>query len=206
MGATALVAIALFNGERRAPEWQDFVGIVLLLFIDSAIESSGGMVSLKIGDIVLADCRLTEAINVCIDQTALTGEFLPQSKKSEDQCSGSTRQQGEAEKDFRSNWLLVFLETVIRFLLPPTMLSSSLATRTENQDAIDVSVVQAIRHFPRSCRYQALSSFVDFEPFTLSTSTRKSSTMRNLPTGSGASPRVLITVPSLSSAPIGPLP
>ncbi|KAJ7599365.1 hypothetical protein C8J56DRAFT_1020815 [Mycena floridula] len=136
MEAAALVAIVLSNGEHRAPDWPDFVGIVLLLFINSAIgfyeernagnavkalmdslapkakvkragswseiESSGlvpgDMVSFKIGDIVPADCRLTEAINVSIDQAALTGESLPQSKKLGDQCfSGSTCKQGEAE-------------------------------------------------------------------------------------------------------------
>ncbi|KAF7318824.1 Plasma membrane ATPase [Mycena chlorophos] len=136
MEGAALVAIALSNGEHRAPDWQDFVGIVLLLFINSAIgfyeergagnavkalmdslapkakvkrggnwaeiESAdlvpGDMISFKIGDIVPADCRLTEAINVSIDQAALTGESLPQSKKLGDQCfSGSTCKNGEAE-------------------------------------------------------------------------------------------------------------
>ncbi|KAJ7032404.1 E1-E2 ATPase-domain-containing protein [Mycena alexandri] len=136
MEAAALVAIALSNGEGRAPDWQDFVGIVLLLFINSAIgfyeergagnavkalmdslapkakvkragswseiESAGlvpgDMISFKIGDIVPADCRLLEAINVSIDQAALTGECLPRSKKLGDQCfSGSTCEQGEAE-------------------------------------------------------------------------------------------------------------
>ncbi|KAG6864223.1 hypothetical protein C0991_011260 [Blastosporella zonata] len=136
MEGAALVAIALSNGEGRAPDWQDFVGIVLLLFINSAIgfyeernagnavaalmdslapkakvkrdgswseiESAGlvpgDMVAFKIGDIVPADCRLTEAINVSIDQAALTGESLPSSKKDGDQCfSGSTCKQGEAE-------------------------------------------------------------------------------------------------------------
>ncbi|KAJ7064779.1 hypothetical protein C8F01DRAFT_1128137 [Mycena amicta] len=136
MEAAALVAIALSNGEHRAPDWQDFVGIVLLLFINSAIgfyeergagnavkalmdslapkakvkragswseiESAdlvpGDMIAFKIGDIVPADCRLTEAINVSIDQAALTGESLPQSKKLGDQCfSGSTCKNGEAE-------------------------------------------------------------------------------------------------------------
>lgn len=124
MEAAALVAIALSNGEGRAPDWQDFVGIVLLLLINSAIgfyeernagnavkalmdslapkakvkrngtwseiDSAdlvpGDMVAFKIGDIVPADCRLTEAINVSIDQAALTGESLPQSKKAGDQC------------------------------------------------------------------------------------------------------------------------
>ncbi|KAJ7805570.1 hypothetical protein B0H14DRAFT_1594167 [Mycena olivaceomarginata] len=35
--AAALVAIAFSNGEGRAPDWEDFVGIALLLFINSAI-------------------------------------------------------------------------------------------------------------------------------------------------------------------------
>ena len=124
MEGAALVAIALSNGEGRAPDWEDFVGIVLLLLINSAIgfyeernagnavkalmdslapkakvkrngtwqevESSilvpGDMISFKIGDIVPADCRLTEAINVSIDQAALTGESLPSAKKNGDQC------------------------------------------------------------------------------------------------------------------------
>ena len=124
MEGAALVAIALSNGEGQPPDWQDFVGIVLLLFINSTIgfyeehnagnavkalmdslapkakckrggkwseiEASnlvpGDMVSFKIGDIVPADCRLTEAINVSIDQAALTGESLPQSKKLGDEC------------------------------------------------------------------------------------------------------------------------
>ena len=112
MESAALVAIALSNGQGRAPDWQDFVGIVILLLINSGIgfyeernagnavkalmdslapkakvkragqwreiESSylvpGDMISFKIGDIVPADCRLTEAINVSIGQAALTGE------------------------------------------------------------------------------------------------------------------------------------
>lgn len=136
MEAAALVAIALSNGEHRPPDWEDFVGIIALLFINSAIgfyeernagnavkalmeslapkakvrrngkwieiESAdltpGDMVAFKIGDIVPADCRLIEAVNVSIDQAALTGESLPQSKKVGDQCfSGSTCKQGEAE-------------------------------------------------------------------------------------------------------------
>ncbi|EJU02272.1 plasma-membrane proton-e [Dacryopinax primogenitus] len=136
MEAAALVAIALSNGGGMPPDWEDFVGIVLLLLVNSSIgfyeergagnavkalmdslapkarvkrsgawseiESAdlvpGDMVAFKIGDIVPADVRLTEAINVSIDQAALTGESLPQSKKVGDQCfSGSTCKQGEAE-------------------------------------------------------------------------------------------------------------
>ncbi|GAA5982060.1 hypothetical protein JCM11641_004312 [Rhodosporidiobolus odoratus] len=136
MEGAALVAIALSNGEGKAPDWQDFVGIVLLLFINSGIgfyeERSAGnavkalmeslapkakckrdgswieidsadlvpgdVIAFKIGDIVPADCRLFDAINVSIDQAGLTGESLPQGKKVGDQCfSSSICKQGEAE-------------------------------------------------------------------------------------------------------------
>lgn len=136
MEGAAIVAIALSNGEGKPPDWQDFLGIVLLLFINSTIgfieernagnavkalmdslapkarcrrndqwieiESSdlvpGDIIAFKIGDVVPADCRLFDAINVSIDQAALTGESLPTSKKVGDQCfSGSTCKQGEAE-------------------------------------------------------------------------------------------------------------
>ncbi|KAH9960763.1 plasma-membrane proton-e [Lactifluus volemus] len=136
MEVAAFVAIALSNGEHRAPDWQVFAGITTLLLVNASIgfyeergagnalkalmdslapkakvkrdgswveiESAmlvpGDMIAFKIGDIVPADCRLTESINVSIDQAALTGESLPVSKKEGDQCfSGSTCKQGEAE-------------------------------------------------------------------------------------------------------------
>ena len=37
MEAAALMAIALANGSGRPPDWQDFVGIVVLLVINSTI-------------------------------------------------------------------------------------------------------------------------------------------------------------------------
>lgn len=37
MEGAALVAIALSNGGGTPPDWQDFVGIVLLLFVNSTI-------------------------------------------------------------------------------------------------------------------------------------------------------------------------
>jgi H+-transporting ATPase len=124
MEAAALVAIVLSNGQGSAPDWEDFCGIIFLLFVNSSIgfyeehnagnavkalmeslaprakvkrddkwgeiEASnlvpGDMISFKIGDIVPADCRLTTATNVSIDQAALTGESLPQNKKSGDEC------------------------------------------------------------------------------------------------------------------------
>ncbi|KAN0065075.1 hypothetical protein ACQY0O_001570 [Thecaphora frezii] len=136
MEGAAIVAIALSNGEGKAPDWPDFVGIVLLLLVNATIgfieernagnavkalmdslapkakakrdgqwieiESAdlvpGDIIAFKIGDIVPADCRLFDAINVSCDQASLTGESLPVNKKVGDQCfSGSTCKQGEAE-------------------------------------------------------------------------------------------------------------
>ncbi|KAF8546022.1 hypothetical protein OG21DRAFT_1491664 [Imleria badia] len=128
MEGAALVAIVLSNGEGQPPDWQDFLGIVILLFVNSTIgfyeeRNAGNAVKalmdslapkakvkrngtwseiesagLVPGDIVPTDCRLMEAINVSIDQAALTSESLPQSKKVADQCfSGSMCKQGEAE-------------------------------------------------------------------------------------------------------------
>lgn len=37
MEGAAIVAIGLANGEGRPPDWPDFVGIVLLLLINSSI-------------------------------------------------------------------------------------------------------------------------------------------------------------------------
>ena len=62
---------------RRNNKWDE---------VDSSILVPGDMISFKIGDIVPADCRLTEAINVAIDEAALTGEALPRNKKPGDQC------------------------------------------------------------------------------------------------------------------------
>jgi H+-transporting ATPase len=54
--------------------------------IESAMLVPGDMIAFKVGDIVPADCHLTKAINVFIDQNALTGESLPVSKKEVHQC------------------------------------------------------------------------------------------------------------------------
>ncbi|KAJ0007841.1 hypothetical protein Pint_30280 [Pistacia integerrima] len=125
MEIAAIMAIVLANGGGRPPDWQDFVGIVVLLLINSTIsfieENSAGnaaaalmaglapktkasilvpgdVISIKLGDIVPADARLLEGDPLKIDQAALTGESLPVSKSPGDEVfSGSTCKQGEIE-------------------------------------------------------------------------------------------------------------
>ncbi|KLT42639.1 plasma membrane H(+)-ATPase 1 [Cutaneotrichosporon oleaginosum] len=66
--------------------------------IDSADLVPGDLIAFKHGDVCPADCRLIEAIDVSMDQAALTGESLPVGKDEGDECfSGSTCKQGEAE-------------------------------------------------------------------------------------------------------------
>ncbi|KAI3967558.1 hypothetical protein MKW92_009258, partial [Papaver armeniacum] len=120
----------------EGPDWQDFVGIVCLLIINSTIsfiaENNAGnaaaalmarlapkskvlrdgrwqeldasvlvpgdIISIKLGDIIPADARLLEGDSLKIDQSALTGESLPVTKKAGDEVySGSTCKQGEIE-------------------------------------------------------------------------------------------------------------
>ncbi|GAU11992.1 hypothetical protein TSUD_196160 [Trifolium subterraneum] len=155
MEAAAIMAIALANGGGKPADWQDFVGIVVLLIINStisfieennagnaaaalmaglapktkvlrdgkwteqeaAILVPGDLVSIKLGDIVPADARLLEGDPLKIDQSALTGESLP-----------VTKNPGDG----------VFTPGVDKDGL---LLAAARASRVENQDAIDASIV-----------------------------------------------------------------
>ncbi|XP_062157458.1 ATPase 10, plasma membrane-type [Alnus glutinosa] len=136
MEAAAIMAIVLANGGGQGPDWQDFVGIVCLLIInstisfieennagnaaaalmarlapktkvlrdgqwqeqDAAILVPGDIISIKLGDIIPADARLLEGDPLKIDQSALTGESLPVSKRTGDEVfAGSTCKHGEIE-------------------------------------------------------------------------------------------------------------
>ncbi|CAI0549425.1 unnamed protein product [Linum tenue] len=111
MEAAAIMAIALANGGGKPPDWQDFVGIITLLVINSTIsfveENNAGnaaaalMASLAPKAKVLRDGRWSEqdaSILVPGDISALTGESLPVTKGPGDGIySGSTCKQGEIE-------------------------------------------------------------------------------------------------------------
>ncbi|CAK9874914.1 unnamed protein product [Sphagnum jensenii] len=136
MEAAALMAIVLANGQGLPPDWEDFLGILVLLLVNSTIsfieENNAGnaaaalmahlapktkvlrdgrwseqeavilvpgdIISIKLGDIIPADARLLEGDPLKIDQSALTGESMPATKKPGDEVfSGSTCKQGEIE-------------------------------------------------------------------------------------------------------------
>uniref|UniRef100_A0ACD5TUH2 Uncharacterized protein n=1 Tax=Avena sativa TaxID=4498 RepID=A0ACD5TUH2_AVESA len=136
MEAAAIMALVLANGGSQGPDWEDFLGIVCLLIINSTIsfieESNAGnaaaslmarlaprtkvlrdgqwqeldasvlvpgdIISIRLGDIVPADARLLKGDPLKIDQSALTGESLPVTKRTGDLVfTGSTCKHGEIE-------------------------------------------------------------------------------------------------------------
>ncbi|KAF0891285.1 hypothetical protein E2562_009461 [Oryza meyeriana var. granulata] len=136
MEAAAVMALVLANGGSQGTDWEDFLGIVCLLIINSTIsfieENNAGnaaaalmaqlalktkvlrdgkwqeldastlvpgdIISIRLGDIVPADARLLEGDPLKIDQSALTGESLPVTKRTGDLVfTGSTCKHGETE-------------------------------------------------------------------------------------------------------------
>uniref|UniRef100_A0A0E0NQM9 Cation-transporting P-type ATPase N-terminal domain-containing protein n=1 Tax=Oryza rufipogon TaxID=4529 RepID=A0A0E0NQM9_ORYRU len=136
MEAAAVMALVLANGGSQGTDWEDFLGIVCLLIINSTIsfieENNAGdaaaalmarlalktkvlrdeqwqeldastlvpgdIISIRLGDIVPADARLLEGDPLKIDQSALTGESLPVTKRTGDIVfTGSTCKHGEIE-------------------------------------------------------------------------------------------------------------
>src|SRR5215471_4084623 len=80
-------SLALKARALRDSNWQQ---------IDARTLVPGDIVRLYLGDVVPADCTLIAGDYISIDQSALTGESLPVSKKSgEDAYSGSIVKQGE---------------------------------------------------------------------------------------------------------------
>src|SRR2546421_8598579 len=80
-------SLALKARVLRIGEWQE---------VDARTLVPGDIIRLYLGDVVPADCKLIQGDYISIDQSALTGESLPVSKKSgEDAYSGSIVKQGE---------------------------------------------------------------------------------------------------------------
>src|SRR5437879_12794400 len=80
-------SLALQARVLRGGKWQQ---------VDARTLVPGDIIRLYLGDVVPADCRLLEGDYISIDQSALTGESLPVTRKSgEDAYSGSVIKQGE---------------------------------------------------------------------------------------------------------------
>jgi H+-transporting ATPase len=80
-------SLALKARALRGGKWEE---------VDAPTLVPGDIIRLYLGDVVPADCKLTQGDYISIDQSALTGESLPVSKKSgEDAYSGSIVKQGE---------------------------------------------------------------------------------------------------------------
>ncbi|CAH8388966.1 unnamed protein product [Eruca vesicaria subsp. sativa] len=88
--AAALMArLALKTRVLRDGQWQEQ---------DASVLVPGDIISIKLGDIIPADARLLDGDPLKIDQSVLTGESLPVTKKKGEQVfSGSTCKQGEIE-------------------------------------------------------------------------------------------------------------
>src|SRR5882724_8780477 len=80
-------SLALKARVLRSGKWEQ---------VDARTLVPGDIVRLYLGDVVPADCKLIQGDYISIDQSALTGESLPVTKKSgEDAYSGSIVKQGE---------------------------------------------------------------------------------------------------------------
>src|SRR5207253_11179571 len=88
-------SLALKARVLRGGEWQE---------VDARTLVPGDIIRLYLGDVVPADCKLIQGGYISIDQSALTGESLPVTKKSgEDAYSGSVVKQGEMDAIVTAN-------------------------------------------------------------------------------------------------------
>src|SRR2546427_2015502 len=80
-------SLALQARVLRGGKWQQ---------VDARTLVPGDIIRLYLGDVVPADCKLIQGDYISVDQSALTGESLPVTKKTgEDAYSGSVVKQGE---------------------------------------------------------------------------------------------------------------
>src|SRR5438128_9467168 len=80
-------SLALKARVLRGGKWQE---------VDARTLVPGDIIRLYLGDVIPADCKLIQGDYISVDQSALTGESLPVTKKTgEDAYSGSVVKQGE---------------------------------------------------------------------------------------------------------------
>uniref|UniRef100_A0A0A0KVH3 Plasma membrane ATPase n=1 Tax=Cucumis sativus TaxID=3659 RepID=A0A0A0KVH3_CUCSA len=153
MEAAAIMAIALANGGGKPPDWQDFVGIITLLLINSTIsfieENNAGNAAAALMAHLAPKAK-----------SALTGESLPVTKGPGDSVySGSTCKQGEIEAVVIATGVHTFFGKAAHLVdstnqvghfqkvfakgvdVDTVVLMAARASRVENQDAIDAAIV-----------------------------------------------------------------
>ncbi|KAK7270632.1 hypothetical protein RJT34_25937 [Clitoria ternatea] len=117
---------------------------------DAAILVPGDIISIKLGDIIPADARLLEGDPLKIDQSALTGESLPVNRSPGDEVfSGSTVKQGELEAVVIATGVHTFFGKAAHLVdstnqvghFQKVLTAIAMASRVENQDAIDACIV-----------------------------------------------------------------
>ncbi|RYR13925.1 hypothetical protein Ahy_B04g070663 isoform A [Arachis hypogaea] len=166
MEAAAIMAIALANGDGKPPDWQDFVGIVCLLVINSTIsfieENNAGnaaaalMAGLAPKTKVLRDGKWTEEeAAILVPGDVISIKLNP----GDEVFSGSTCKQGEIEAVVIATGVHTFFGKAAHLVdstnqvghfqkvftkgvdKDHVILLAARASRTENQDAIDAAIV-----------------------------------------------------------------
>lgn len=147
----------------------------------------GDIIRIRLGDIVAADVKLLEGEYLSVDQSALTGESLPVNKKSGDVAySGTITKQGEmtaivlatgSQTFFGQTAKLVenagavshFQKAVGEGVLfaaqnsDELLLAVSLASRAEDNDAIDMAVLAGLKN-PKVLDTWKNIGFTPFDP------------------------------------------
>src|SRR6266481_3847013 len=155
-------SLALKARVLRGGEWQQ---------VDARTLVPGDIIRLYLGDVVPADCKLMQGDYISIDQSALTGESLPVTKKSgEDAYSGSVVKQGEMVAVITETGTLTQNKLTLGEAEPwsgtdaqTLILMASLASRAADNDPIDLAVIAGLKD-PSILKSYQQEKYVPFDP------------------------------------------
>src|SRR2546428_681304 len=169
-------SLALKARVLRGGKWQE---------VDARTLVPGDIIRLYLGDVVPADCKLIQGDYISIDQSALTGESLPVTKKSgEDAYSGSVVKQGEMVAVITATEELAGVDVLCsdktgtltqnKLTLGEAepwsgpdaqtlILMASLASRATDNDPIDLAIMAGLKDLSVLKSYQQ-EKYVPFDP------------------------------------------